>query len=81
MYQCDWTNPSADNQLWYFAPTPQGFAVINEASGAALDVSGWASNGSDLSNDLPLTLYYQSDPHWANAGWDDHEWRMYPAVP
>jgi hypothetical protein len=72
--------PGLDNQEWSISqvssdsngPTYkfQNFA----SSGLCLDVSGWASNGSDEASGSKPTIYPCYNSSWANGGWDDHLW-------
>ncbi|MEU6670067.1 RICIN domain-containing protein [Streptomyces sp. NPDC046727] len=70
--------PDNDNQEWVLedgvGPSNTYFHIVNYKSGLCLDVAGWVSDGSDLANDLPLTVYPCYNAAWANNGWDDHTW-------
>jgi hypothetical protein len=73
--------PANDNQEWILEYAPgygsnSYYRVINLKSNLCLDVAGWASDGSDLANDAPLTVYYCYNGAWANGGYDDHTWRI-----
>lgn len=75
---------ASDNQEWYFGlwgytsiggtTTPVYIIQNYKSNGLCLDVQGWASNNTDLANDLPLTIYPCYDSSWANNGYDDHLW-------
>ena len=79
VYPCNYGNPSADNQEWLVQPIYAGVdEIINYKSGLCLDVSGWYPH-SDMSNDLPLTVYPCYDPSWDGGGYDDHLWTLYIA--
>jgi hypothetical protein len=74
------TSPASDNQEWrlvsIYWQSPE-YLIINVKSGLCLDVSGWASDGSDRANDTPLTVFGCSNRAWANGGYDDHVWSFY----
>lgn len=92
-YYC---NTSNDNQEWYADDAfyngiyigtvflnfkSSGSAIVDpRVGGQCLDVSGWASDGSDLAPNLPLTIYNCFDPSWANYGFDDHLWEKLGAT-
>jgi Ricin-type beta-trefoil lectin domain-like len=78
------TPASDDNQQW---ETPfvdssgsggLGVLIRNYKSGLCLDVSGWAYNNTDKSQDAVLTVYPCSGtgPNWADHGFDDHLWNL-----
>jgi hypothetical protein len=79
VYACN-SLPWLDNQEWYFnlLGTYGGrtaYLVENFASdNLCLDVSGWASDGTDEAPGQALTIYTCGVPVWANGGWDDHLW-------
>jgi hypothetical protein len=77
-YYCN-ANPANDNQEWYFfdATGNSDYAFVNYQDNLCLDVSGWASNGTDLAPNLPLTLYPCYNSSWANGGYDDHLWDVF----
>lgn len=77
-YYCN-SNPAADNQEFYLNDVSGNgdYEVVNYSDGLCLDVSGWASNGSDLANNLPLTVYPCYNSSWANGGYDDHLWELH----
>jgi hypothetical protein len=76
--------PANDNQEWWFGQltnnvfTTNAYIIVNYKDGLCLDVSGYASKGSDLNTGLPLTLYDCYNAAWANGGWDDHVWEYRP---
>jgi hypothetical protein len=78
VYYCN-ANPANDNQEWYYfdATGNSDYAFVNYKSSLCLDVSGWASNGSDLAPNLPLTLYDCYNSSWQNRGYDDHLWDVF----
>ena len=79
VYPCN-SVPRLDNQEWFavyrgvWSDTPT-YTIQNYASnGLCLDVSGWASAGSDTAPGKVLTVYPCYDAAWGNFGWDDHLW-------
>jgi hypothetical protein len=85
-YYCA-ANPAGDNQefsltnVYDSSSNYLGTLLQNYASGGlCLDVSNWASNGSDAANNLPLTIYPCYDSSWANYGFDDHLWGLLSAT-
>ncbi|MCC9308327.1 RICIN domain-containing protein [Kitasatospora sp. RB6PN24] len=76
-YTCNYSYPYNDNQEFYrIWVNSTETEVVNLASGLCLDVSGWASDGSDMANNLPLTMYPCYNASWANGGYDDHLWSL-----
>ena len=91
VYYCN-SNPANDNQewsVWTISSGGQavgtafenfkssGSAIVNPFNGGeCLDVSGWASDGSDFAENLPLTIYGCYNGSWGNGGWDDHLWNF-----
>ncbi|MFI6597253.1 RICIN domain-containing protein [Nonomuraea sp. NPDC050536] len=84
IFKCAQDHPELDNQEFYLTRVTQfGYLIVNWKSHLCLDVSGWASDGSDRANNLPLTLYNcavpPSDPHYYGGsvpGYDDHLWQL-----
>jgi hypothetical protein len=79
-YYCS-SNPASDNQEWYLNDVTghQDYEIVNYQDGLCLDVSGWARDGSDLANNLPLTVYPCYNSSWTGgyiSGFDDHLWRL-----
>jgi hypothetical protein len=68
---------STDNQEWRLQDlgrTTQGheeFALVHQASGDCLDVTGTVARGSDLAAGLALTIF---PCQTSDGGWDDHRW-------
>lgn len=95
LYKCN-TNQADDNQEWYaasFDGTLGDVLLINYASSAnnpndlaadeCLDVTGWASNGTDKNNRQPLTIYpcTGTGSNWGGSTvngvpFDDHVWDL-----
>ncbi|MDH6133027.1 hypothetical protein P3T37_002421 [Kitasatospora sp. MAA4] len=80
IYGCN-SNPAADNQEFYLNDvTGNGdYEVVNYDDGLCLDVAGWASDGSDRANGLPLTVYPCYNSAWTGGyipGYDDHLWKL-----
>ena len=78
VYTCN-SIPDNDNQEWDLRPVNAAgnrFLVVNYKDGLCLDVSGWASDGTDLANDTMLTVYGCYDNAWADNGYDDHIWEL-----
>lgn len=78
-----WCNgvPDNDNQEWRLSgPRARDgqYLILNHKSGLCLDVAGWVHDGSDLANDLPLTVFPCYGAGWGNGGYDDHFWSLYP---
>ena len=71
-------DPARDNQEWYLNDvTGRGdYEIVNYKGGLCLDVSGWASDGSDMGNGTPLDVYPCYNPGWGNNGFDDHLWNL-----
>ncbi|MFJ9609104.1 RICIN domain-containing protein [Kitasatospora sp. NPDC101176] len=81
VYTCA-SDPATDNQEWYLVDVVGngGYEIVNYKSGLCLDVAGWAGDGSDRADDLPLTAYPCYDSSWHGGvyeGYDDHIWRFY----
>ncbi|MEV7394620.1 MULTISPECIES: RICIN domain-containing protein [unclassified Streptomyces] len=79
-YTCN-SNPASDNQEWYFNDvTGNGdYEIVNDKDGLCLDVSGLAGDGTDLANNLPLTVYPCYNSSWTGgyiSGYDDHLWKL-----
>ncbi|MEU9455140.1 RICIN domain-containing protein [Streptomyces sp. NPDC048277] len=72
------SDPSRDNQEWWLndVDAKGDYQVVNYQDGLCLDVSGWASDGSDLANNTSLTVYPCYNSSWGNNGWDDHLWNL-----
>ncbi|GAA2994808.1 hypothetical protein GCM10010519_30010 [Streptomyces lactacystinicus] len=80
VYTCN-SDPANDNQEWYLVDVVGngGYEIVNYRNGLCLDVAGWAGDGSDRANDLPLTVYPCYDSSWHGGvydGYDDHIWRF-----
>jgi hypothetical protein len=75
-YEC--VEPTeADNQEWRLqdlGTTTRGheeYALVHQASGQCLDVTGTTARGTDLAVGLALTVFRCQTQ---DGGWDDHRW-------
>jgi hypothetical protein len=57
-----------------YMSTPGFPTQASPENAMCLDVSGWASNGTDRGNGKPLTIYNCFNSGWDTFGWDDHIW-------